>query len=201
MQHDNAKKMVILYGSPHNNSYTHCLLNTFTAMLNEYIAYHAPNTKIDIKLYDAYKLNIAPCDDCKYCYTAHKCKHNDFSQIERDIVLADIIVICSPVYFMSFPSPLKAIIDRTQGLWVSQHINKESELSNKKRKGLLLLTCGRDTLKGIDVVQRQANAYFITVNANRVGTAVFAGTDHITDNKIPEQVKSDLEKCIVNLFD
>lgn len=201
MQQDNVKKMIVLYGSPHNNSYTHNLLDAFTAMLNKNIADHAPNAKIEISLYDAYKLNIAPCDDCRHCHITHKCKHDDFSQIENDIKQADIIVICSPVYFMSFPSPLKAIIDRTQGLWVSQYIDKNNQLNNKSRKGVLLLTCGRDTLKGIDIVQRQANAYFITVNASKAGTVVFAGTDNVNDDIIPEQVKQDIEKCIVNLFD
>lgn len=201
MQNNIAKKIVILYGSPHNNSYTHHLLGAFTAKLNDYIANNAPEIKIDLTLYDAYRLNIAPCDDCQYCHAAHKCRHDDFSQIEKDIMQADIIVVCSPVYFMSFPSPLKAIIDRTQGIWVSQYINKDNQLNNKQRKGLLLLTCGRDTLKGIDIVQRQANAYFITVNASRAGTVVFAGTDNAVDYEIPEQVKQDIEKCIVSLFD
>ncbi len=59
-------------------------------------------------------LNIQPCSGCLRCNLIKRCslRGDDWGNLSRDILDADIIAISSPVYFFNFPSKLKCIIDR-----------------------------------------------------------------------------------------
>lgn len=67
-----------------------------------------------IKALKASDLDIKPCAGCLRCNLIKRCslRGDDWEQLSRDILDADIIAISSPVYFFNFPSELKGIIDR-----------------------------------------------------------------------------------------
>ena len=77
------------------------------------------------KLHPA-SLRIAGCTECDDCYSLGECSTADdmdivYAALER----ADRIIIASPIFFMSFPSQLKAMIDRTQRYWALKYVLRE----------------------------------------------------------------------------
>lgn len=57
-----------------------------------------------------------PCDDCRYCYHREGCSKRDLDDFYAALEEADLVVIATPVYHLSFPAPLKALIDRLRGI-------------------------------------------------------------------------------------
>lgn len=80
-----------------------------------------------------------PCDDCRYCYHREGCSKRDLDDFYAALEEADLVVIATPVYHLSFPAPLKALIDRLQRYWSARFIlGKRPPISKGKR--LVLLT-------------------------------------------------------------
>ena len=96
--------ILVLYGSPHKNGNTNELLNNFL----KNIFYDK------INIINAYEKTAHPCIDCKHCRKEQSCVFNDLNDLHEFIKSANILIIATPVYNCSLPSPLKAIIDRMQ---------------------------------------------------------------------------------------
>lgn len=60
------------------------------------------------------EMQIGGCMGCEYCYShAGNCRQNDDMQKVYDYLSeTDTIVFVTPVYYQSFPSQMKALIDR-----------------------------------------------------------------------------------------
>lgn len=60
------------------------------------------------------QINLENCTGCLRCNLIKRCslKNDDWPSLGEKILNADSLVIASPVYFHSFPAPLKKIIDR-----------------------------------------------------------------------------------------
>lgn len=58
--------------------------------------------------------HINGCIGCEYCYDHNgECSQKDDMQfIYRTLETTDIVVFATPVYYQSFPSQLKAVVDR-----------------------------------------------------------------------------------------
>jgi len=111
-------------GSPRKESISSKLHNEF---LNPFIA---NGFKVDI--INAYQSNINPCIGCGNCALKLQCNfYDDMPGIYSLIKEADIISVSSPLYFSSFPAPLKAVIDRCQLLWEE----KKNNIPMKKKRG------------------------------------------------------------------
>jgi len=60
---------------------------------------------------------IAPCKSCLKC-SGGACSINDgFQNFIKKISGAESLILISPVYFLSIPAQLKAVIDRSQFFW------------------------------------------------------------------------------------
>jgi multimeric flavodoxin WrbA len=145
---------VAIVGSPRKSSFSLRLHNEF---LNQF-----KNGDFKIDIVNAYDANVGPCTACNYCEKDSKCIFNDkmtgIYQLIRD---ADIISVSSPLYFSTFPSPLKAIIDRCQLFW-----EEERRTGNpiKPKKGFLFCAAGSD-YKGIfSCVIPGIKHFFNTIN-------------------------------------
>ncbi|MCL1833626.1 MAG: flavodoxin family protein, partial [Leptospirales bacterium] len=91
---------------------------------------------------NAYQTNIKPCTGCGYCASKLQCSIDDgMSGIYTLIKEADIISVSSPLYFSSFPAPLKTIIDRCQLLWEE----KKNNMPMKKKRGFFFALPDRIT--------------------------------------------------------
>ncbi|MHB8169407.1 MAG: flavodoxin family protein [Thermoleophilia bacterium] len=71
-------------------------------------------------------LRIAGCTECNDCYALGECSTaDDMDRVYAALERADRIVVASPIFFMSFPAQLKAVIDRTQKYWALRYILRE----------------------------------------------------------------------------
>ena len=111
-------------GSPRKESKSTKLHNEF---LNPFVT---NGFKIDI--INTYQTDISPCMGCGHCASKLQCSFYDgMSDIYSLIKEADIISVSSPLYFSSFPAPLKTIIDRCQLFWEE----KKNNIPMKRKRG------------------------------------------------------------------
>jgi multimeric flavodoxin WrbA len=125
---------VVLFGSPRLNGTTSKLLDAY---VNAIPAEHRSN----VKVFCAYKLNVGPCTGCKGCRESGRCVlKDDMTEIYSSIEKADVLIIATPVYNLSFPAPLKAVIDRLQPYW--EKLNSKGYVQTKNKKGVALISLG-----------------------------------------------------------
>ena len=124
-------KVLILNGSPHNNGDTAYVLNKIRERFPDGTEFEEIN---------AYKSNIKPCCDCRYCWENEGCSIKD----QMDIIIKndyDVLVLASPVYMSYVTPPLFSIITRLNFIWSNDYfLNKPYNL--KKKKGILVLVGG-----------------------------------------------------------
>ena len=100
-------------------------------------------------------MNIKPCTHCDYCQREGNCViKDDMQQFYPKILVADWLVLASPIYFMAHCAQAKLFIDRCQTFWSRKYILKQH-----------LRTPDQPARRGI----------FISVGATH-GPKVFAGS-------------------------
>jgi multimeric flavodoxin WrbA len=181
-----GKKAFVLMGSPRHDGVTSKLLQCFIEQWTTHIA--GPDS---ITVINAYKAAIKPCIHCGYCKHTQGCVYDDFKVIDSALREADLLVVASPVYGLGFPSPLKAIFDRTQQYFeakVSLGIKKPIQ---KHKCGLLLTTFGSPDPQGVEIMKKQLGLVCLLVNASLKHTIMAPHTDRIPINlaTIQEEIK------------
>ncbi len=157
---------VILYGSPRENGYTSRLVSAFCAALPD---------DTPVRAFSAYELNVDPCCSCGYCEKKWGCSHSDMEEIIDALLDCDLLVIASPVYHLSFPAPLKAILDRTQQCFCAWRQGR-NPFAGKERMAVVLLTAGSPSENG-EIISRQLKWLLPPLNATLSGMVVCANTD------------------------
>ncbi len=162
-------KAVLIFGSPRKNGHTAQLLDAFVSAMPDGTEY---------EYFDACGLSVQPCTGCGACEDRWFCPLNDdMERVLEAIVACDVLVIASPVYFLTFPAPLKALVDRTQRCFAAQERGMESSpFSAKQRAAVVLLTAGSPPEKG-EVVAQQLRWLLPPLNARLAGMTVCADTD------------------------
>jgi len=158
--------IVVLYGSPRKNGCTARLMSAFCAALPEDAA---------VRTFSAYELSIDPCCSCGLCEEQWGCSRGDMEDIIDALLDCDLLVIASPVYHLSFPSPLKAILDRTQRCFCA-HRRGQSPFASKERQAVVLLAAGSPSEDG-EIIRRQLRWLLPPINALLSGMVVCADTD------------------------
>lgn len=148
--------LLSIFGSPRRNG--------FSARLHEELIIPFKERGFFIERVYAYDRDVRPCTGCGWCRDHSSCSINDgMDEIYRLIRAADVISISSPLYFSSFPSPLKAIIDRCQVLWEEFRM-KQPEILTKK--GLFICAAG-DEYKGMfDGVSMGIKHFYKAINTS-----------------------------------
>jgi len=73
-------------------------------------------------------LKISGCIECGGCDETGQCVVDDEMQRVYPLLReADLIFLSSPIFFYSFPSQIKALIDRCQALWNLRMLAKKKE--------------------------------------------------------------------------
>lgn len=94
------------------------------------------------------KLAYSSCKGCNACHKTGNCIMDDDARALFDLLLiADCIVVSSPIYTMGITTELKSFIDRAHYLWVrffkmGSHIISPDEKT--LRRGYFLSTAGMD---------------------------------------------------------
>jgi len=132
-------KTLIINGSPRKNGNTVTLLNELKKRLVG-----------EIYQVDTYYTESSPCYDCRHCWTSEECIIQDEMQdVYKLLDEADNFIIASPIYFGNLTGSLLNWASRFQFLWASRHIRKVEPLSNKHRKGVVILIVnhGKDNVE------------------------------------------------------
>lgn len=124
-----SKKTLIVNGSPrvHGN----------TAALIDELKQHLDGEIIEIS---AFRSNIAPCVDCRGCWTTARCVVRDDMEVFYGDDF-DNVVIASPVYFADLPGQMMNLISRMQP-WHAAMFFLNDPLKQRPKKAGLILTAG-----------------------------------------------------------
>lgn len=126
-------KTLIFNGSPRVAGDTVSLIHRLTELLDG-----------EYKVVDAYRSNISPCMDCRYCRKNPGCAIQDEMQdVYRYIEDCDNIVIASPIYFSELTGRMLDLGSRLQTYFCAGFFRKE-EVSMKPKKGAVILVGGGD---------------------------------------------------------
>ncbi|WDC83524.1 NAD(P)H-dependent oxidoreductase [Caloramator sp. mosi_1] len=106
-----------------------------------------------------------------------------------------MIVISSPVYFVSFTSPLKQLIDRLQVIYARKFILNQYI---KPKKGIFIFTAGRKNNKMVDALLLQCKYVFISLNAELIGSLFKLDTDNEVELDL-EVINKDIDVLLSNI--
>lgn len=181
------KFIMTIGGGPRKNGFSAKMLQCFTESLGQYSVGHC----LSIRHYDAYSGNFAPCTDCRACCKFEGCVNHDMDEFFADFERCDAIVIATPIYNMSFPAPLKVIIDRMQRYFSARFsLGKRPPIAKHRR--VILLAAGGDVREDGAVMVKQLERIFTVTNCELVGSVIFNGTDKVDINDFPDEKLQDI---------
>ena len=126
-------KTLILNGSPRENGDTVSLIRKITEKIDG-----------EYRIVNAYRCNISPCVDCRYCWNHPGCAIEDeMQEVYEYIQECDNILIASPVYFSELTGKLLDLGSRLQTYYCSAFFRKENPIP-KEKKGAVILVGGGD---------------------------------------------------------
>lgn len=148
----------------------------------------------EYKIVDAYRCNISPCIDCRYCWKNEGCcQEDEMQEVYKYIQECDNILIASPIYFSELTGQLLTIMSRLQTYWCARFFRKVIPIAKSKRGGILLVGGGDGSMeKASDTAVCLLNK----MNAELVGTAYSHNTENISPIYDDVAMKN-MEKIIV----
>ena len=126
-------KTLILNGSPRVSGDTVSLINLLISGIEG-----------EVKIVNAYRCEISPCIDCRYCWNNKGCSIDDeMQEVYKYIEDCDNILIASPIYFSELTGKLLDVGSRLQAFYCRRSFRHE-ELNIKSKKGAVILVGGGD---------------------------------------------------------
>lgn len=148
--------LLSIFGSPRKNG--------FSSRLHEELIIPFKERGFFIERAYAYDLDVKPCTGCGWCRDHDSCAISDgMKDLYTFIRDADVISISSPLYFSSFPSPLKAVIDRCQLLW--EECRAGRDLPGTKN-GLFICAAGDEYRNMFDGVCMGIKHFYRAINTS-----------------------------------
>lgn len=146
--------ILVLFSSPHKDGFTAKLLDSY---LSRY-----PDAMVELA--DLYSINPSPCIDCKRCAKETGCAFDELDTVMEAFEKADAVVFAFPVYNLSFPSPLKALLDRFQRYYNARFSLGLKPPIAKRRTATVLITCGRQFSACEDYILHPLKQAFTVLN-------------------------------------
>lgn len=98
----------------------------------------------EVRVVDAYRADISPCLDCRYCWERPGCAIKDGMQgVYQYIQDCDNILIASPIYFSELTGRLLEVASRLQ-TYFSARAFRCTEPVPKPKRGAVILVGGGD---------------------------------------------------------
>ncbi|MEI7751650.1 MAG: flavodoxin family protein [Candidatus Omnitrophota bacterium] len=146
---NNAKKILILSGSPKKNGNTAALVKWFTE------GAVSKGAKVELIHIAFFQYKFPGCTSCRLCQKqeAYECVIDDDANLAlRKMASADVIVMATPLYFFAASAQLKIIIDRMFSLykWDNAAGTMKTVLN---RKTLVLLASAYEDV-GLDALEK-----------------------------------------------
>lgn len=186
-----TKTIMLISGSPRKNGTSACLLQCFTDSLTRGTVGHS----LSFVPYNAFNCGFAPCTDCRACRRLEKCVNPDMDAFFADFEAADGIVIATPIYNLSFPAPLKAILDRMQRYYNARfYLGKRPPIA-RYRPVALLMSAGSSDEDGA-VAVKQLERIFTVTHCTLVSHCIANGTDRMSgENSLSDDVVDAVHEC------
>jgi NAD(P)H-dependent FMN reductase len=132
-------RVLTFAGSPRKNGNSSALLQEF---LNG-----AEEAGANIEQINANDLNLKYCMGCLKCNLIKQCaiRNDDWQELSRKILDADVLVFASPVYFHHVTAPMKKILDRFRSFMhvqLTEHGLQHTPWHTWKKHFVLLLSQG-----------------------------------------------------------
>jgi multimeric flavodoxin WrbA len=150
-----------------------------TDLLLESVIKGAKSAGADIEMVRLSDLKIAPCLNCGGCNKEGICvQKDDMQALFEKLLNYDIVLLASPIYFMGVSAWTKAMIDRTQALWVRKYrLNKLPNKPRNQRKGVFIAVSGMKKTTVFDGALLTVKSFFATIHVTYLGDLVFSGID------------------------
>lgn len=134
-----AKRVFIALGSPRKEANS--------TILAEKAGEGAREAGADVESFYLQGMDIKMCDACDAC-RARKSRgchiKDDMQALYPKLREADVLIIASPVYWLTFSSQTKVFMDRWYGLWQGDGASFEGTRWRDKRIGIILTGGGKD---------------------------------------------------------
>ncbi len=131
----------------------------------------------DVIRWNAYDENPLPCTGCDACGPKGVCDKRDLDGFFELFETADLIIFAAPVHNLSFPAPLKSLLDRFQRYYTGYFSGGRVQPIKKRRQGYLLVTAGGDGRDGFAFMERQLKDAFSILNIEYAGGRLIGNTD------------------------
>ncbi len=130
-------KVLGLSGSPRRKGNTSLLL--------EHLILGASNRGAEVEIINLVDLHIGGCMHCDSCFESGFCIFkDDMSIVYQALEGADVIVLASPLHFMTVTAHMKLAMDRCQVYWARKYVIGSPPLGDdKKRRGIFISTGGQ----------------------------------------------------------
>lgn len=180
-------KTTAIFASANQNGSTALLLNTFLDALS-----HRADDSVTI--FEPYKMTPQPCMGCGACSEADICIHDDLDRLWSAVAESSLLVIASPVYFRGLPSPLKAVIDRTQRHYMAK-LRGDSPLCASEREAVVLLAAGTNMEDG-ETAARELHHALTALGVVRTRVIVAGGTNY---GPVPQEKLEEIRTAAAEL--
>ena len=127
-----GKKVLVLTGSPRRGGNSDLMAAAFSEGARE--AGH------DVTIYETAHKNIKGCRACDRCFSTGKAcvfDDDDYNSLADMLAEADVIAFSVPLYWYTFPTQVKAALDRTYAFFFSN-------TPLKSRQSVLMACAGED---------------------------------------------------------
>lgn len=170
-------KTIIFNGSPRKKGDTSVLIDTFCKEMQGE----------EIKIVNAYRDNIHPCVDCRWCFENSGCAiQDDMQEIFSYLEECDHIVIASPVYFGELTGMLLALFSRFQTYFSAKYVRK-TEPVKKKKTGAIFLCAG--SFGPREKAESTADMLLNLLNCQKLDTVYIDKTDQLPAIEQKEALK------------
>lgn len=176
-------KTLILNGSPRVNGDTASLVELITK-----------NICGEYKIVNAYRCNVSPCVDCRYCWENTGCAINDEMQEIYDYIQdCDNVLIASPIYFSELTGKLLDVASRLQTYFCARFFRKEVAVA-KPKKGAVVLVGGGDG--SMDKAYETACTILQHMNCTSIHELVFSHNTNVKPAIEDEEVHKGIDSII-----
>ena len=157
-----SKKIVVLTGSPRKDGNSMAMADAFieTVKAKGHV----------VTRFDAAEKHVEGCRACNNCYKNDKacCVDDDFNELAPAIEAADAVVFAMPLYWYSFPSKIKAAIDKMYSLLVA-----EKKMAGKESG--LIVCCEEDNIAAMDGIVKSYECCMSYLEWKSAGTVLITG--------------------------
>lgn len=160
-------KTLIFNGSPRSHGDTATLIETFCKEMDGE----------EIRVVQAYKEEIHPCIDCRWCFQNTGCAIQDeMQEIFTFLQECDHIIIASPIYFGELTGMLLALFSRFQTYFSAKFVRQEDPMP-KQKTGAVFLCAG--SMGPREKAESTAEMILNLLNCKKLDTVYIDHTDKI----------------------